>query len=173
MQYVGAAPQTTSYPNTERMMDERDATNPQATSAGAEHPHVASAPVATKRRRPWGPILFGVFILLPVLLIMAWTAISLNWTYSSGDRAGYIQKFSRKGWLCKTWEGELAMVNVPGAMQERFEFSVRNDSVAHEITKLMGSRVSLTYEEHRGVPTRCFGETNYFVTAVRAMPATP
>lgn len=156
-------------------MDEHDhPASPDAPQPGAAHiPAAAAPPVAAKRRRPWGLILFGVFILLPTLLIIGWTAISLSWTYSGGDRAGYIQKFSRKGWVCKTWEGELAMVNVPGAMQERFEFSVRSDSIAHEITKRMGSRVSLTYEEHRGVPTRCFGETNYFVTGVQAVPAAP
>lgn len=154
-------------------MDDRDATSPDTPRNGAEHPHAAAAPVAVKRRRPWGVILFGVFILLPVLVIIAWTTIALNWTYSSGDRAGYIQKFSKKGWICKTWEGELAMVNVPGAMQEKFEFSVRDDSVAHEITRLMGNRVSLHYEQHRGVPVKCFGETEYFVTHVQAVPAAP
>jgi hypothetical protein len=115
-------------------------------------------------------MLFGIFVILPVLLVVLWTTIALNWTYSSGDRAGYIQKFSDKGWLCKTWEGELAMVNVPGAAQEKFLFSVRSDSVAHEITRLMGSRVALTYEQHRGVPLRCFAETEYYVTGVKAVP---
>jgi hypothetical protein len=123
-----------------------------------------------RRRRRWGAILFGVLVILPILLVALWTTITLNWTYSKGDRAGYIQKFSQKGWLCKTWEGEIAMVNMPGASQERFPFSVRNDSIAHEITRLMGSRVSLTYEEHRGVPIHCFGDTDYYVTGVKAIP---
>jgi hypothetical protein len=109
-------------------------------------------------------------VVLPVLLIALWTTITMNWSYSRGERAGYIQKFSDKGWLCKTWEGELAMVNMPGAAQEKFAFSVRNDSVAHEITRLMGSRVALTYEQHRGVPLRCFAETEYYVTGVKAVP---
>jgi hypothetical protein len=93
--------------------------------------------------------------------------IALSYTYSRGDRAGYIQKLSKKGWICKTWEGELAMVNVPGAMQERFAFTVRSDSLAAAMNGMMGSQVSITYEEHRGVPGTCFGETNYYVSAVR------
>ena len=102
-------------------------------------------------------------------MLAAWTMIALSYTYSRGDRAGYIQKLSKKGWLCKTWEGELAMVNIPGAMQERFPFTVRSDSLAAVMTRDMGSRVSLTYEEHRGVPGTCFGETNYYVTSVRPL----
>lgn len=123
------------------------------------------------RRRQWKLKALGAFlILLPFLVYAAWAAITLNWTYSSGDRAGYVQKFSHKGWICKTWEGEIAMVNLPGAAPERFAFTVRNDSVAQAITRLMGSRVSLTYQEHRGVPGSCFGDTRYYVTAVRAIP---
>jgi len=117
------------------------------------------------RNKDW--IIAGALIGLPALLLAAWTVIALSYTYSRGDRAGYIQKLSKKGWLCKTWEGELAMVNIPGAMQERFPFTVRSDSLAAVMTRDMGSQVSLTYEEHRGVPGSCFGETNYYVTSVR------
>lgn len=129
--------------------------------------NVSAAPRRRRRRWPW--IIGGAVVGLPALLLAAWTVIALSYTYSQGDRAGYIQKLSKKGWICKTWEGELAMVNVPGAMQERFPFTVRSDSLAAAMTKLMGSRVSLTYEEHRGVPGSCFGETNHYVTAVRAV----
>jgi hypothetical protein len=127
------------------------------------------APTATRPRgkRRWGVLLFGIFVILPILLIALWTTIALNWAYSKGDRAGYIQKFSQKGWLCKTWEGEIAMVNMPGQAQEKFAFSVRDDSVAHAITRLMGDRVAITYEQHPGIPLRCFGETDYFATGVR------
>ncbi len=91
----------------------------------------------------------------------------LHWSYSSGDRAGYVQKFSKKGWLCKTWEGELAMVAVPGSVPEKFYFSVRDDGVAMAINNSMGKRVSISYEQHKGVPTTCFGETEYFATDVK------
>jgi hypothetical protein len=120
-----------------------------------------------KRRWKWPLILLSALVVLPVLLFAVWSWISLTYTYSSGERAGYVQKFSEKGWVCKTWEGELSMVNIPGAAQERWQFSVRNDSVAAEILRQMGNRVALTYEEHRGVPTSCFGETSYFVEGVR------
>jgi hypothetical protein len=130
-----------------------------------------SVPAASggRRRRRWPFVLLGGLVGLPALLFAAWIAIALSYTYSRGDRAGYIQKLSKKGWICKTWEGELAMVNVPGAMQERFPFTVRSDSLADAMTKMMGSRVSITYEEHRGLPGTCFGETGHFVTAARAV----
>ena len=111
----------------------------------------------------------GGAVALVVLLFGAYTFAVLTWSYSRGERAGYVQKFSEKGWLCKTWEGELAMVNVPGAMQERFEFTVRDDVIAQHLLGSMGKRVSLAYEQHKGIPTTCFGETEYFVTAVKVL----
>ena len=120
----------------------------------------------SRRWRRWPWILLAV-VLTPVLLLAVWTAIALSYSYSeAGHRAGSIQKLSHKGWICKTWEGELAMVNVPGAAQERFPFTVRSDSLAAVMSKMMGSRVSITYEQHRGVPTSCFGDTEYYVVAV-------
>jgi hypothetical protein len=129
-------------------------------------------PVKAPRRpfRKWLLIAFGVVFVVPAALMAAWAAITLNVTYARGERAGYIQKFSEKGWVCKTWEGQIAMVNVPGANQERFDFSVRDDSVAAEIRRLISSRVAISYEQHRGVPGTCFGETDYFATGVRAVP---
>ena len=103
------------------------------------------------------------------LLFAGYTWISLHWSYSEGERAGYVQKFSKKGWLSKTWEGELAMVAVPGSMPEKFYFSVRDEATAEAINRTMGQRVALHYEQHVGVPTRLFGETDYFVTAVKAV----
>jgi hypothetical protein len=134
---------------------------------------LSEPPAPRKRRRRWPWILFGVVVVLPILAVWAWTEIALHVSYSAdGHRAGYIQKLSRKGWICKTWEGELAMVPMPGAVQqERFPFTVRSDSLAQAMTKVMGSRVSITYEQHKGLPTSCFGDTEYFVTAIQ--PATP
>ena len=108
-----------------------------------------------------------------VLLAVAWFAFALNWSYSSGERAGWVQKFSKKGWLCKTWEGELALVTMPGPMQEKFLFTVRDDAVAEQINRSMGKRVSLHYEEKVGLPTTCFGETRHFVTGVKAVEDIP
>jgi len=106
---------------------------------------------------------------LAILALYIWAAFSF--AYSQGERAGFVQKFSRKGWICKTWEGELALVNLPGAMPEIFDFTVRDGAVAERINRHLGRRVVLTYEQHRGIPTSCFGETQYFVTDVR--PAEP
>jgi len=106
-------------------------------------------------------------LIVPPAFIAAWAWSTLSYAYSSGERAGYAQKLSQKGWLCKTWEGELAMANLPGVMPEIFKFSVRNDSIAHIIETNLGKRVSLSYSQHRGVPTSCFGETEYYITNVR------
>lgn len=100
-------------------------------------------------------------------VLYTWTALS--WSYSKGERAGYVQKFSRKGWICKTWEGELAMVALPGTMSEKFYFTVRDDSVAAHINQTMGKRVALVYQQHKGIPTSCFGETEYFVADVKVV----
>lgn len=113
---------------------------------------------------------FGRFLLWLVLIVVAvgalYFAVVLNWSYSSGERAGWVQKFSKKGWLCKTWEGEIALVSMPGAIPEKFEFTVTDDTVAEQINRLMGQRVSLHYEQRVGLPTSCFGETRYYVTGV-------
>jgi hypothetical protein len=122
----------------------------------------------TISRRTWMLIAGGI-VVVPVLVLAVWTWSALTWSYSEGERAGYVQKFSKRGWVCKTWEGELAMVNVPGALQEKFLFTVRDDIVAQHILASMGKRVAITYEQHKGVPTTCFGETEYFVTAVKVL----
>lgn len=108
-------------------------------------------------------------IVLPVALLTLYTWLALSWTYSSGERAGYVQKFSRKGWLCKTWEGELAMVALPGTLSEKFLFTVHSDSVAALINGSLGKRVAISYQQHVGVPTTCFGDTQYFVTDVKVV----
>ena len=107
-------------------------------------------------------IVIAVVALL--LLAVAWFAFALHWSYSSGERAGWVQKFSHKGWICKTWEGELALVSLPGSTVEKFFFTVHDDALAHKLSAAMGKRVSLHNEEKVGLPTSCFGETRYFVT---------
>ena len=99
------------------------------------------------------------------LAALYFTAV-LNWSYSTGERAGWVQKFSNKGWVCKTWEGELALVSLPGSTTEKFFFTVHDDRVAREITRHIGKRVALHYEEKVGLPTSCFGDTRHFVTGV-------
>ena len=111
-----------------------------------------------------------LLIVVPIICAAAWIWVSLNIIYSNGERVGYIQKISKKGWVCKTWEGELSMVNVPGAAPQIFSFSVRDEAVARGILDAAGKRVAITYEQHRGVPSSCFGETEYFVSAIRVVP---
>ncbi|KQV88417.1 MULTISPECIES: hypothetical protein [unclassified Roseateles] len=102
-----------------------------------------------------------------LLLVAAWFAFAWRWSYSDGERAGWVQKLSRKGWVCKTWEGEQALVSLPGtASVEKFYFTVHDEAAAQAINKLMGRRVNLHYEEKVGLPGSCFGETRYFVTGV-------
>jgi hypothetical protein len=127
----------------------------------------AAAPPRKKwRRKVW--ILLVAIVLVPIVIFSLWAWVTLGWVYSTGDRAGYVQKLSKKGWLCKTWEGELNMVSPPGSMTPQiFAFTVPSDSLAAILMQDMGKRVSLTYEEHRGIPSSCFGETGYFVTNVR------
>jgi len=97
-----------------------------------------------------------------VVLGVAYVMIVLNWSYSRGERIGYIQKFSEKGWLCKTWEGELQMLPVPGALPEKFLFSVRDKAVIGKINATLGKKAVIMYEQHKGIPTTCFGESEYF-----------
>jgi hypothetical protein len=114
-----------------------------------------------------------LFLLVLVGAVAAYFAVVLNWNFSSGERAGWVQKFSNKGWICKTWEGEMAMVTMPGAVPEKFLFTVRDDAVAAQINKVMGKRVTLHYDEKVGLPTSCWGETRHFVTGVMLVEDIP
>jgi hypothetical protein len=105
-----------------------------------------------------------------LLLFGAYVWLTLHWSYSEGERAGYLQKFSRKGWLCKTWEGEILLSSMPGAIPERFEFTVRDPAVASQISAAAGKRVVLSYFQRKGVPTRCFGDTEYYIEKVTVTP---
>lgn len=104
-----------------------------------------------------------------LILFAAYIWLAFQYSYSDGERAGFVQKFSRKGWLCKTWEGELALVAMPGSMPEKFFFTVRDDALAAKINSQMGQRVAVTYDQHKGLPGNCFGDTEYFVRESRAV----
>ena len=114
-----------------------------------------------KRRGRFGRIL-GILLVLVVVLAAGWTWFSLSWAYSEGERAGVLQKFSSKGWICKTWEGELALYVVGGVAPQIWYFSTRDENVAKQLSTAVGEQVRLHYTEHRGVPTSCFAETSYF-----------
>lgn len=113
---------------------------------------------------------------LKSLIVLSVTAIALfglyiygalSWSYSTGERAGFLQKVSNKGWICKTWEGELSLVAMPGAAPEKFLFTVRDEAVAKKVNEAAGKRVTLNYEQHKGLPSSCFGDTEYFVVDVK------
>jgi hypothetical protein len=129
--------------------------------------------VPRPRRGPSRLKLAFWLLVVPLALAAAYFAVVLSWSYSDGERAGWVQKLSKKGWLCKTWEGEMAMVTMPGAIPEKFLFTVRDDKVAEQINRIMGKRVTLHYEEKVGLPTTCFGETRHFVTRVAAVDDVP
>ncbi len=115
-----------------------------------------------KNKASWKLQLVGI-VLVPIIGFIFYTWVTLTWSFSRGERAGYIQKLSQSGWVCKTWEGEMAMVTMPGAIPDKFLFSIRDDEVAKRINKLAGKRVVLVYEQHKGIPTSCFGDTQYFI----------
>ncbi|HWZ63396.1 MAG TPA: hypothetical protein VNX02_10270 [Steroidobacteraceae bacterium] len=109
-----------------------------------------------------------VGLLVVVLLGLAgFSWLTLHWTYSEGERAGYVQKLAKKGWLCKTWEGEMAMVTMPGTVAEKFNFTVPSDAVAAKLNAAVGKRLALRYQQHKWIPSSCFGDTEYFVTDMR------
>ncbi len=119
------------------------------------------------KRRHFGKLLLLAATVVPIIVFVVWVSATLNWTFSSADRAGYVQKISHKGWLCKTWEGTLYTDIAKGFRSDSFQFSVRSDSVARQLETLTGRKVSIHYDQHKGVPGKCFGDTEYFVTSVR------
>jgi len=116
--------------------------------------------------------LFKILILafiIPIALFALYTWAALSWVYSTGERAGYVQKFSEKGYVCKTYEGELVLVSMPGTQAEKFLFTVKDKQLVDKINNSLGKRVRITYEEHKGIPSSCFGETPYFVQNVQLL----
>jgi hypothetical protein len=147
-------------------MVDRDTSDAQDGGAAAPAP----APKRSFSRRHWGKMTLLALVASPLIVFALWAAVTLNWSYSSGQRAGYVQKISRKGYVCKTWEGTLYTDIAKGFRSDSFSFTVRNDSIARVIERLSGKRVTMHYEQHIGVPTSCFGETEYFVSRVDTIP---
>ena len=112
---------------------------------------------------------FWILVLVVVVGLVGFTWFTLTFVYSAGERTGFVQKFSRRGWICKTWEGEMALVTLPGTVAEKFEFTVRDDAIAQQISRDMatGNRMTVQYNQHKWIPNSCFGDTQYFVTSAR------
>ncbi|MFL5396388.1 MAG: hypothetical protein ACJ79P_00665 [Myxococcales bacterium] len=106
-------------------------------------------------------VAFGVLGAVVAVGLFTWAA--LNVSYSKGERVGYVQRLSRKGWVCKTWEGELAVATVPGVAPDKFYFSVRTEPIAAQVNGSLGKRVRVIYAQHKFIPTSCFGDTEFFV----------
>lgn len=140
---------------------------PTPSSAPEAGPPEPAGAVKPRRRRRWKLILGGV-VVAPLLVFTLYTFLVLNWSYSEGDRSGSLYKFSHKGWLCKTWEGELN-ITPTAAAPTIWLFSVRDEAIAKQINETLGGRVVLHYNEHIGVPSSCFGDTRYFVDGVRVL----
>ena len=121
-----------------------------------------------KPRIRFGRIMIWLLVIV-IAMLAAWAAFSLSWAYSEGDRAGVLQKFSRKGWLCKTYEGELALYIVGGVAPQIWHFSTRDEALAKQLANAVGNNIQVHYTEHRGVPTNCFAETPYFARSFRVV----
>lgn len=132
-------------------------------------PKLPSSANPKRRMLRWIALAVFILLILPAAGAAGWTWLTLHFTYSQGERVGYVQKISKKGWVCQTWEGELAMVSIPGTAPQIFAFTVPDDAVARSIMDAEGKRVALVYEQHRGVPSKCFGETEYFIQKVRVV----
>jgi hypothetical protein len=147
-------------------MAETDSASPPVTPAD-DRPPVKPVKRRGFARRHWKGLTLATVVLVPLAAMAIWVTATLGVSYSTGVRTGYNQKLSKKGWVCKTWEGELAISAIPGSAPQLFDYSVRNDSLARLIESLGGQLVTLEYAQHKGVPTKCFGETEYYVTGVR------
>jgi hypothetical protein len=108
-----------------------------------------------------------IFLVLAIAGVVGYSWVTLHWSYATGERAGFVQKLSKKGWICKTWEGEMAMVTMPGTVAEKFYFTVPEDAIAANINASLGKRVALHYKQHKWIPSSCFGETEYFVDSMQ------
>jgi len=135
-------------------------------------PAATPTPPARPPRRSFKSYLLGSLV-GALVLIALYTWLMLSWAYSEGERAGVLQKFSKRGWICKTYEGELALYVVGGVAPEIWHFSARDGQVLDQLHAAVGQQVRLHYAEHRGLPTDCFGETDYFVERVEVVGAPP
>jgi len=154
-------------------MDDRDdgsAQTPRGEDAqrGDSRESTSEPPRLSFKRRNWGKLLLLTLVMLPAMVFAIWSVFALNWSYSEGVRPGFVQKISRKGYLCKTWEGVL-YTDLKGFRADSFQFTVRSDSIARLLQSLSGKQVSLDYQQHVGVPSSCFGDSEYFVVGVREL----
>lgn len=127
-------------------------------------------PVAAARSKRRWPLLLAAGIVALIALFVLYTGLAFSWSYSEGERAGQLRKLSKRGWVCKTWEGEMAVALNPQMAPEIWDFTVREERIVKQMNNALGKNVTLHYEEHPGIPTSCFGDTRYFVDSVYVHP---
>jgi hypothetical protein len=113
----------------------------------------------------------GIFSLVVILLLAGFVYWKYFFTYSSGYRSGLLQKFSHKGTIFKTYEGEMILSSIRSSTNtalasEKFLFSVADKTVAAKMEQLQGRMVTVHYSNKNGtLPWR--GDTPYIVDSVR------
>ena len=111
-------------------------------------------------------LLFLIVISLAVFIYFKYF-----FTYSEGYRAGLLQKFSNKGMIFKTYEGEMILSSVASTSEvalasEKFLFSVTNKDIVRQFDTLQGRNVIVHYDEKRGV-LFWRGDSRYLVDSVK------
>ena len=117
----------------------------------------------------------ALIISILALLLIGWGYFhwKYNYTYSEGNRSGLLQKFSHKGNLFKTYEGELVLNSLTSTgtnpiSAEKFYFSVDKKTVAEKLMGVEGQRVILHYEEKNGA-VAWRGDSKYIVDSVKVL----
>jgi hypothetical protein len=110
-------------------------------------------------------------ILVVIIVLAALVYWKYFFTYSEGYRAGLLQKFSKKGVVFKTYEGEMILSSVRSnrdiaIASEKFFFSAKTEDVANKLNQLQGEYIVVHYREKNGV-LPWVGETRYLVDSVK------
>lgn len=112
--------------------------------------------------------------------LVSLTLIGCTENYSNGERIGFVTKFSQKGLIWKSWEGELNLTQTGMNTSSTFDFSIDNDNQKEEHVKLLDSaathgwKVKVRYHEVAGYNwLRNRGETSHFVSDVEVLDKNP
>ena len=130
-----------------------------------------STSLQPRRRSKAKRYLRNIFLMI-LLIIAGFIYWKYYYTYSSGNRYGLLQKFSHKGNLFKTYEGEMILSSIRGnnnvpLASEKFFFSVTKENVANQLMNLQGRFVTVHYKEKNGTLS-WRGDTPYIVDSIKA-----
>jgi len=106
-----------------------------------------------------------------VLIVISIIYVKYFYTYSEGYRAGLLQKFSHKGAIFKTYEGEIILSSVSSSRDvalasEKFLFSVTNKSLVRQFDTLQGQPVIVHYRQ-KNAPVFWRGDSPYLVDSIK------